>query len=162
MRTMETTEPCQANDLATMMKIDGSVVIRAEITETTGIVAEEVAAAAEVADIKIPSSKAEVVDQGTEAAVEEVQEGIGDEVDIGLLMMWPTVRDMGRGMDIRIISRITMMRPAVTGTMPSFRRSELMGGIETAMGITSHTAMEAGCHTNKCTFRFMLLGNYQD
>lgn len=162
MRTMETTEPCKANDLATMMKIDGSVVIRAGISEITGIVTEEVAAAVVVADIKIPSSKAEVADQGIEAAVEEVQEGIGVEVDIGLLTMWPTVRDMGRGMDIRIISRITMMRPAVTGTTPSSRRSELMGGLETAMGITSHTAMEAGCHTNECTFRFVLLGNYQD
>jgi len=83
MRTMEMRELCKANVPATMMKTDESVVIRAGITEITGIVTEEVVAAVEVADIKIPSFKAEVADLGTEAAVEEVQEGIGEEVDIG-------------------------------------------------------------------------------
>lgn len=86
---MGTTEMIgKANDLAITTKIDGSVVTRTGITEiTTGIATGEVAAAVEVAGTKTPNFKAEAGDQEIEAAAEEVREGIGEEADIGLLMM---------------------------------------------------------------------------
>lgn len=148
------------------MRIDGSVVTRAEITGITiGIETEEaVLVVVEVVGTKIPNFKAEVVDQEIEAAAAVVQAGTEEEEDIGPLTMWVIVRGMAKAMDTRIISRIMMMRLVrvmrlvVMGTALSFRHWEVMGEIGMGTGLIIHTGMVGDCHTNDLWISFVSIG----